>query len=353
MQVIGTPRPSASRIGETEDNGFFERFEPSSSSEFEKGINLDKDGDDLLVETDGGKRDSRTRSQSFHEMYDEKAETPPIVLAGSQTLLVRQLNIVTNLSALCYTEKAWGGPSPEECAEEEMLEKEEQAAVEKWKGIGGKGKADPSEFNSPKKSMKKNRNNSLSSALVPSSGNLVIDGNNTDLLPRYEDKVVILALNPTTTSPAPRVEWKTSDLNDAGGRRVHCQVWDYHPSQNPDSEDALIDMYIKTSDALVVLCSYSEWSGKCIARAIQLDRVVVVTNEYGSSPNDARRNSIKLGAHFDQKGNAWMEIAARDVTLRSARLRGEKKNVIVTMEKQLKKTEKSSGKGSSPSCHIV
>ena len=343
MLVVGTPRPSSSILDEVADNGFFEKLEKNQP------LTNDDDGvDDYNAwnnddPNDDGKRGVRSRSESFHEMFDEKAKLPPIVLAGSQPLLTRQLNIVTNLPSLVPDpSKQWGAPSKDELAEEEALEKEEMGVLDRWRGVGGRGRTDPlasSDRKGPAGRKKSNANSS--SALVPSLGNAEL---HQELLPRYEDRVQVLVLcPPANNSTEAKVEWRIIDLSDAAGRRVRCQVWELHPSAQQEMDDSIIDAYIRGSDAVAVVAGYNGWTNKCISRAISHDRVVVVTPNYGSNAGDAKRNAIKLGVHFDAKGNSWIEIAARYVVLKSARLRGERRSTLLTMEKQLKKTERSNG----------
>ncbi len=89
--MLNTPRPT-SVLGEAVvDNGFFEKNEASSADEDLEAWNPDLNPDQ--------RRDSRSRSEGFHEMFvDEKAKSPAIVLEGNQPLLPRQLNIVQNLT---------------------------------------------------------------------------------------------------------------------------------------------------------------------------------------------------------------------------------------------------------------
>jgi len=393
MLVVGTPRPS-SILGEVTDNGFFEKSSSSRSSSADdedidgnlyqatprddsKLDDLDNTGDLWGSGDDAGdgRRGSRSRSESFHEMYDEKAKTSPIVLAGDQPLLARQLSIVTNLNPTTYEAKpkAWGTPSKEELAEEELLEKEEQIALEKWRSAGGRGKPDS---NGSDANVKRGRKKSLlgsgssqttaSSALVPSAGGVPVVSTSIlgmELLPRYEDRVQILVIMPsigTHKDQESPLELKALDFQDVAGRRVHCVLWQLSSAEK--FEEPVLEAYLKACDAVCLLQPPTDWSNSIISRAVELERTVVVTGAFGANPADAKRNAAKLNVHFDPKGSLWAEIAARDIVLKSARARGESKYAIGQMEKQLKRTEKgkpntdgpgANGGGSGGSCVLV
>lgn len=258
---------------------------------------------------------------------------------------------------------------------EAELAKNEAAILEKWKKSGGKGKPDASvegvvEVN--KSSYKKKRSSLITySQLVPASGVEFEGGGHrgsqsgsisrprtgstvastadvmpvmhAELLPRYEDRVQMLVIVKQSTTNTIKVEWKTAELEDAGGRRVHCQVWECHlPNAGGIDDEALLDVYCKSSDAIIAIAPYSEWILNCLRRNKSEDKTLVVTGSFGSTPAEAKKFALSLQAHYDAKNSVWVEVAARDVVLRRAKNRGENKNILTLMEKQLKNVEKKS-----------
>lgn len=329
MLVVGTPRPSSSVLDDLSNSGL---FESPGGSGFQDEYSLDCDDEDF----DDTER-LRTRSESFHEMFEnEKVQGPPIVLAGEQPLLARHLNIVKNLKPKQVAVKERGAPKEAELAAEEALLADETAARERWSALGGRGCP---ELGLTSKAVSERSKKSFNQALVPLTSS---EGENIHLLPHYEERVRILVVGDgDNTAICPRMELRNETLPDVVGRRIACQIWIFHPCGDSQLNEQVFDAYLRGTDALVATSTSVILSSRSIlSKAAELNKVIVLGGLYAGSQNETRKLGSSLQAHIDTKGSSWMEIAARHVALATARQRGESRATISAMEKQLRKSEK-------------
>jgi hypothetical protein len=251
MLVVGTPRP-VGVLGEVSDNGFFDPFVHDAGEE------------------EGSQsRDSRTRSESFHEKFTDEGDkaVDEVQMIGKTPLLAKQLAIVTMLDSHAAPE----GP---ESSEEHLLEAAEAVSLQAWAQPGGRGRHDtgPSHngLNGSKRPWGHRRRSSLSKTLVVHSGinNPPPPTSGGDppvqftphrlshayagevhvefgLLPPFEDKVSVAQISSTASN----LEWAAYDLVLASSRRVRCDLWTV-----PDS---LAQDFIKSNCEVCIV----EWNG--------------------------------------------------------------------------------------------